>query len=197
MLKTANTPNEEVRELQRQLWACAKRSKTRRFHALYDRIYRSDVLWEAWRRVRGKGGAAGIVNPPMAGGGRDFVAMCRSESGAREALRRIGLVMDRPGLRLHPAKTRLVGFETRQGELRIFGMHVSPLHRLRSISAPSQRGLDLCQKLPYASMFDGLDGFSVDPQTAEHSAQPSLAFPAALAKPQGNEEDPTARSRID
>jgi len=37
-----------------------------------------------------------------------LVAMCRSESGAREALRRIGLVMDRLGLTLHPAKTRLV-----------------------------------------------------------------------------------------
>ena len=34
-----NTPNEKVRELQRKLYACAKQSKTRRFHALYDRIY--------------------------------------------------------------------------------------------------------------------------------------------------------------
>ena len=57
---TANTPKEKVRELQRQLYGCAKRSKTRRFHALYDRIYRSDVLREAWRRVRSKGGAAGM-----------------------------------------------------------------------------------------------------------------------------------------
>jgi group II intron reverse transcriptase/maturase len=38
----------------------------------------------------------------------DFVAMCRTESAAREALRRIGLVMNRLGLTLHPAKTRLV-----------------------------------------------------------------------------------------
>ncbi len=60
MPETANTPNEKVRELQRKLYVCAKRSKTRRFHALYDRIYRSDVLWEAWRRVRSKHGAAGI-----------------------------------------------------------------------------------------------------------------------------------------
>jgi len=55
-----NTPNEKVRQLQRKLGVCAKTSKTRRFHALYDRICRSDVLWEAWRRVRSNGGAAGI-----------------------------------------------------------------------------------------------------------------------------------------
>ena len=60
MPETANTPKEKVRELQRKLYVCAKQSKTRRFHALYDRIYRSDVLWEAWRRVRSNGGAAGV-----------------------------------------------------------------------------------------------------------------------------------------
>src|SRR5271154_7577085 len=51
---------DKVRELQRKLWVCAKQSKTRRFHALYDRIYRSDVLWEAWKRVRSNKGAAGV-----------------------------------------------------------------------------------------------------------------------------------------
>ena len=61
MPETENNPVvDKVRELQRKLWVCAKQSKTRRFHALYDRIYRSDVLWEAWRRVRGNGGAAGL-----------------------------------------------------------------------------------------------------------------------------------------
>jgi group II intron reverse transcriptase/maturase len=61
MPATENNPVvDKVRELQRKLWACAKQSKTRRFHALYDRIYRRDVLGEAWRRVRSNGGAAGV-----------------------------------------------------------------------------------------------------------------------------------------
>jgi group II intron reverse transcriptase/maturase len=54
------TPEEKVRQLQRRLWVCAKQSRTRRFHALYDRIYRSDVPWEAWKRVRSNKGAAGV-----------------------------------------------------------------------------------------------------------------------------------------
>src|SRR5437867_1529777 len=50
----------KVRELQRRLYMAAKRSPERRFHALYDRIFRGDVLEEAWRRVKAKRGAAGI-----------------------------------------------------------------------------------------------------------------------------------------
>ena len=60
MPETANTPIDKVRQLQRKLYVCAKKSKTRRFHALYDRIYRSDVLWKAWMRVRSNKGAAGV-----------------------------------------------------------------------------------------------------------------------------------------
>lgn len=61
MPETENNPVvDKVRELQRKLWVCAKQSKTRRFHALYDRICRSDVLREAWWRVRSHRGAAGV-----------------------------------------------------------------------------------------------------------------------------------------
>jgi RNA-directed DNA polymerase len=50
----------KVRRLQRRLWAAAKQSPERRFHALYDRVHRGDVLWEAWERVRVNRGAAGV-----------------------------------------------------------------------------------------------------------------------------------------
>jgi retron-type reverse transcriptase len=60
MPEAANTPKEKVRQLQRKLYGCAKRSRTRRFHALYDRIHGSDIRWAAWRRVRNNGGAAGV-----------------------------------------------------------------------------------------------------------------------------------------
>ena len=59
------TPD-KVRQLQRRLWTAAKRSPERRFHALYDRIYRGDVLWEAWRRVKRNKGAAGVDGQTLA-----------------------------------------------------------------------------------------------------------------------------------
>ena len=59
-------PVDKVRRLQRRLWVAAKRSPGRRFHALYDRILRGDVLGEAWRRVRANRGAAGVDRETLA-----------------------------------------------------------------------------------------------------------------------------------
>ncbi len=56
----------KVRELQRRLWAAAKQSEGRRFHALYDRVHRGDVLWAAWDRVRVNRGAAGVDRVTLA-----------------------------------------------------------------------------------------------------------------------------------
>jgi retron-type reverse transcriptase len=59
-------PVVKVRQLQRRLWVAAKRSPERRFHALMDRIWRRDVLQEAWRRVRRNRGTAGVDRETLA-----------------------------------------------------------------------------------------------------------------------------------
>jgi group II intron reverse transcriptase/maturase len=53
-------PRDNVQRLQRRLWGAAKRAPGRRFHALYDHLWSSDVLHEAWKRVRANRGAAGV-----------------------------------------------------------------------------------------------------------------------------------------
>jgi len=49
-----------VESLQNRLSCAAKQSLDRKFGALYDKLYREDVLGEAWRRVRKNDGAAGV-----------------------------------------------------------------------------------------------------------------------------------------
>jgi RNA-directed DNA polymerase len=58
--KLANYTNVKTRELWTTLYLCAKKAPKRRFHALYDKMYRPDILAEAWRRVKRNGGSGGI-----------------------------------------------------------------------------------------------------------------------------------------
>ena len=51
---------DKVRALQRVLYRSAKQDPKRRFHAVYDKVARSDVLWRAWVDVRNNGGAPGV-----------------------------------------------------------------------------------------------------------------------------------------
>jgi group II intron reverse transcriptase/maturase len=57
---------DKVRELQRTLYRAAKADPGRRFHALYDKVYRRDVLERAWESVRANRGAAGIDRQTIA-----------------------------------------------------------------------------------------------------------------------------------
>ena len=50
----------KVRPLQRTLYRKAKKDKGVKFYSLYDKLWREDVLWEAWRQVKANRGAPGV-----------------------------------------------------------------------------------------------------------------------------------------
>jgi RNA-directed DNA polymerase len=67
-----------VRALQRVLYRSAKQEPERRFHALYDKLARSDVMWRAWVDVATNQGAPGI----------DGISIADVEAGGAEGVRR-------------------------------------------------------------------------------------------------------------
>lgn len=101
----------KVRELQRKLWAAAKQSKGRRFHALFDRVHSGDVLWEAWERVRSNRGAAGV----------DKVTLAVVEAyGVDRMLRELSC--DLQSGRYRPAPVRRVEIPKPDGRMRPLGI---------------------------------------------------------------------------
>jgi RNA-directed DNA polymerase len=57
---TARNGADKVRNLQRALYRKSKQEKEARFYSVYDQVWRTDVLWEAWRQVKANQGAPGI-----------------------------------------------------------------------------------------------------------------------------------------
>ena len=57
---------DRVRALQHALYRAAKADPSRRFHALFDKVHRRDVLDRAWENVRRNRGAAGIDRVTLA-----------------------------------------------------------------------------------------------------------------------------------
>jgi RNA-directed DNA polymerase len=104
----------KVRQLQRRLWTAAKQSKERRFHAPYDRVYRGDVLWAAWDRVRVNRGAAGVD--------RVTLAFVQEQYGVARMLGE--LQADLRAGRYRPAPARRVDIPKPQGGKRPLGIPV-------------------------------------------------------------------------
>ena len=103
---------DRVRALQRVLYRCAKQDKDRRFHALYDKVARSDVLWKAWGEVRANRGAPGVdgvsIDDVMDSGVSEFLeglaAKLRSGTYRPRPLRRV--YIPKPG---RPGQLRPLG----------------------------------------------------------------------------------------
>jgi group II intron reverse transcriptase/maturase len=62
----ATVGNDRIRALQHALYRAAKADPSRRFHALFDKVHRGDVLDRAWEQVRRNRGAAGIDQTTLA-----------------------------------------------------------------------------------------------------------------------------------
>ena len=68
---------DKVRALQRVLYRSAKQEPHRRFHALFDKVARGDIMWRAWVEVATNQGAPGV----------DGVGIADIEAGGVEGVR--------------------------------------------------------------------------------------------------------------
>ena len=109
------TPPQKVQKLQAALHAKAKGSPTYRFYALYDKVYREDILLFAYRCCKANGGAPGVDGQDFAdieeyGRTRwlgELAEELRSKTYRPQAVRRV--LIPKPG---QPERTRPLGIPT-------------------------------------------------------------------------------------
>ena len=138
----ANDTLDKVRELQHKLYWAAKQSPSRRFHALYDKVCRMDVLWRAWSEVAAKGGAPGV----------DGVSIAQvEEQGAGELLGALRAELETRSYR--PLPVRRVTIPKSSGGERHLGV---PAVRDRVVQAAAKL---VCEPLFEADFLDCSYGF--------------------------------------
>ncbi len=88
MTALAQRTNEQVRVLQETLHRAAKEDLRRTFGVLYDKVYRWEVLWQAWYRVRRNRGAPGVdgrtIEAIKASGEVQFLREIQAELRAKQ-----------------------------------------------------------------------------------------------------------------
>ena len=104
-----------VRALQRVLYRSAKQDRTRRFHALFDKLARSDVMWRAWVDVATNQGAPGVDGVSIAAIEAEGVESVRAFLDGLAAELRAGTYRPQPLRRVNipkpgkPGETRPLG----------------------------------------------------------------------------------------
>ncbi|MDZ4661741.1 MAG: group II intron reverse transcriptase/maturase [Pseudomonadota bacterium] len=86
--KAKNSELPKFRQLQRTLYIKAKQDQERRFHSLYDKIHRSDILYNAWLQVKSNKGAPGVD-------GKSIEAINSSEENVEKVLKNIQTLLIR------------------------------------------------------------------------------------------------------
>ena len=97
---------DEVRALQHTLYRTAKADPGRRFHALWDKVFRRDVLWRGWVAVRANNGAPGIDKITLDQIEREYGALrlvddlaAELREGRYRPLPARGVMIPKPGLK--------------------------------------------------------------------------------------------------
>ncbi len=153
-----------VRALQRVLYRSAKHDPTRRFHALYDKVARSDILWRAWVDVATNGGAPGV----------DGVSIGAIRDGGVEGVRAFlgGLAAELREGRYRPQSLRRVHIPKpgKPGEFRPLGI---PAIRDRVVMAAAKVVLEPVFEAHFSPV-----SFGFRPKRSAHDELAALALAA-------------------
>ncbi len=147
----ANGTRDKTRDLQHKLYRAAKQSPSRRFHALYDKVHRADVLRRAWFEVAANGGAPGV----------DGVSIVQvEEQGVEELLDVLRVELEAGSYR--PLPVRRVAIPKASGGTRNLGV---PAVRDRVVQAAAKL---VCEPIFEADFLDCSYGFR--PKRSAHQA---------------------------
>jgi RNA-directed DNA polymerase len=178
-VEKTNPPQDRTTELQSKLYQAAKREPTRRFHALYDKLFVGYVLQSAWEAVARNRGAAGIDQQTLeqieAAGVSEFLAQIaqslRAKTYRPQPVRRVSIPKGDGGTRplgIPTVRDRVVQAAAKlllepifeadfEGSSFGFRPEKGPLDALEAVYRHSREGFRFVVDADIQQFFDTLD----------------------------------------